>query len=94
MADNGDARRVRRNAAQLVEEYLRSGVTQRVFCESHAVASSSFYKALSRYREPSSTLPTPVETAFAAVTIDAPEPERWDVEIELSPSVFIRMRTR
>jgi hypothetical protein len=77
----------------MVEAYLRSGVTQRVFCESHGLALSSFYKALSRYRDVDPTLPVSVDAPFAAVTIDAPEPERWDVEIELSPSVFIRMRT-
>ena len=98
MSEDTGARGVRRSAAQwsqLVQAYLQSGVTQREFCASNGLAPSSFYKALSRYRSGDSKMPAAVDAPFAAVSLDggAASPG-WDVEIELSPSVFIRMRTR
>jgi transposase-like protein len=98
MSEDKVTRRVRRSAAQwsqLVQAYFQSGVTQRAFCESNGLAPSSFYKALSRYRSAGSTIASTVDAPFAAVSLDgAVASPGWEVEIELSPSVFIRMRTR
>ena len=79
---------------QLVQAYLQSGVTQRAFCASNGLAPSSFYEALLRYRSGDSPMTVTHEAPFAAVSLDAGAVSPgWEVEIELSPSVFIRMRT-
>jgi hypothetical protein len=92
----GNGVRRRRTAAEwdeLIGVYERGGLTQREFCEHNCVASSSFYKALSRYRSKGAALATKTTAAdFIAVDVPSPDSSSWEVELQLGASIVLRMR--
>jgi hypothetical protein len=96
--------RVRRSAKQwraLIEKFRASGLSRAQFCKTHDVAPSSFGKALQRHQGRAHTstggLPVAVSAeaaAFVPLSVPVAADGGWDVEVQLSASVFIRLRTR
>lgn len=97
--------RVRRSAKQwqaLIGKFRASGLSRAQFCQTYGVAPSSFAKALQRHQGRASAtvggLPVAVSpelpAAFVPVSVPVAADGGWDVEVQLSASVFIRLRTR
>jgi len=92
--------RVRRTQAQwkaLLEEYTNSGLTQAAFCQQYRIAPSGLCKWRKHFAR------QPVTSDFVDITeslAQAPSPledsgvgKHWQVELELSPGVILRVRT-
>jgi hypothetical protein len=97
--------RVERSAEQwqsLITKFLRSGMSRAAFCRANNVALSSFGKALRRHDgrvTPTARqlpiAPSPdVAPAFVPVSVPVGDDNGWDVEVQLSASVFVRLRAR
>jgi hypothetical protein len=97
--------RVERSAEQwgaLVVQYRRSGLSRAAFCRANDLASSSFGKAVRRHEgqvtPTARRLPVAasadVAAAFIPLSVPIGDDSGWDVEVQLSASVFVRLRTR
>jgi hypothetical protein len=97
--------RVDRSAEQwgaLVVQFRRSGLSRAAFCRANDLASSTFGKAVRRHEgQVTPTAPRlPVATsadaapAFIPVSVPISDDSGWDVEVQLSASVFVRLRAR
>ena len=97
--------RVDRSAEQwgeLVVQFRRSGLSRAAFCRANDVASSTFGKAVRRHEgqltPPSRRLPVTASAAdapaFIPVSVPVGDDSGWDVEVQLSASVFVRLRAR
>lgn len=89
------ARRVRRSGEQwsrLIEEHARSGLSQRAFCEAHGLGYSSFTKARASHRVPDVVERSNEASEFVPIAVETVNDERWAVEIQLGPAMFVRVR--
>ena len=74
---------------QLIEKFEPTHQTVEVFCKTHGIASSSFYKWRAKISsvEPSST------PLFVPLITQQPghQPQQWDIELELGHGVVLRI---
>ena len=97
--------RVERSTEQwkaLIAQFRSSGMSRAQFCKANEVAPSTFGKALRRHAKgsgtktightsaPSSTL----ASSFVPVSVPVSDELEWDVEVQLSAQVFVRVRSR
>ena len=87
---NTQRRRVMRSQKQwrdLVTKFERGELGVREFCDRHDLTSSSFHLWRKRLREEKQLAPS-----FVSLSVPADEPEGWDVELSLGPSMTLRLR--
>jgi putative transposase len=88
-------KRRRRNGAQwaaLMEAHAQSGLSQRAFCEAQDLSLSAFTRALGKVGVDAQNEGPRLSAAFVPVTVDAASSGHWELELQLGPSVVMRVR--
>ncbi len=85
-------RRSRPEWQQIVTDFEESGLSAQEFCNHRQIAYSSFGKWRSLLQKGHRKPAQP--TAFLEVTPLDPPVSHWDVELELGPGMYLRLRSR
>jgi hypothetical protein len=83
-------RRSRNNWQQLIDEQVRSGLSQRAFCAARALSVKSFQHWKRQLAAPVAALPAAWLDLGALP--ERPAAVAWDVELDLGAGVCLRLR--